>query len=116
MKLEVGMYVRTLTFSNISRIGKLEKIDDICITDNGAVDKTQIIKASHNLIDLIEPQDLMFIDIDPNDGCGGIVVPRIAETLNELEKWKKRIRSGECKLVSIVTSQQINEICYEVSK
>ena len=57
MKLEVGMYVRTLTLSGFSRIGKLEKIDDICVTDNGAIDKTQIIKTSHNIIDLIEVGD-----------------------------------------------------------
>lgn len=57
MKLEVGLYVRTLTLSGFSKIGKLEKIDDICITDNGAVDKNQIIKASHNIIDLIEVGD-----------------------------------------------------------
>ena len=57
MDLKEGMYVRTLTLSRFSRIGKLEKIDDICITDNGAVDKTQIIKVSHNIIDLIEAGD-----------------------------------------------------------
>lgn len=56
-RLDVGMYVRTLTLSGISKIGKLQKIDDICITDNGAVDKTQIIKFSHNIIDLIEVGD-----------------------------------------------------------
>ena len=72
-------------------------------------------KANYDLLELIEPLDLMYIDISPDD-CGGIVVPRIAETLKELEKWKERIRSGECKLVMIATSQQINEICYEVIK
>ena len=51
-KLEVGMYVRTLTLSGISKIAKLEKIDDICITDNGAVDKNTIIKA----INLSDPE------------------------------------------------------------
>lgn len=74
-------------------------------------------KANYDLLELIKPLDLMFIDIDPNDNCGGlVVVPRIAETINELEEWKERIRSGECSLVTVATSQQINEICYEVSK
>lgn len=57
MELTPNMYVRTLTLSGISKIAKLEKIDDICITDNGAVDKNTIIKASNNIIDLIEPGD-----------------------------------------------------------
>jgi hypothetical protein len=42
----------------------------------------KIIKSSPNIIDLIEIGDLMYIDICPDD-CGGIVVPRIAETLAE---------------------------------
>lgn len=72
-------------------------------------------KTDYNLLELIEPMDLMYIDISP-DNCGGIVVPRIAETLNELEEWKERIRSGECKLIEVATSQQIRSISYEVSK
>ena len=72
-------------------------------------------KANYDLLELIEPLDLMYIDISPDD-CGGIVVPRIAETLNELEVWKERIKSGKCNLVMVATSQQINEICYEVIK
>ena len=39
------------------RIAKLEKVDDICITDNGAVDKNNIIKSSPKIIDLIEVGD-----------------------------------------------------------
>ena len=72
-------------------------------------------KANYDLLELIEPMDLMYIDISP-DNCGGIVVPRIAETIKELEKWKERIRSGECKLVEVATLQQIRSISYEVSK
>lgn len=72
-------------------------------------------KANYDLLELIEPMDLMYIDISPDD-CEGIVVPKIAETLNELEEWKERIRSGECKLVEVATSQQIRSISYEVSK
>lgn len=54
-----GDYVRILTLSGISKIAKLEKIDDICITDKGAVDKNNIIKSSPNIIDLIEVGDFI---------------------------------------------------------
>ena len=57
MKLEVGIYVRTKTLSGQGGISKLEKVDDICITDIGAVDKNNIIKSSPNIIDLIEVGD-----------------------------------------------------------
>ena len=73
MKLEVGMYVRFITgFDNkiyepIVRIGKIEDINDYCITIN--VFSRQIIvtlkefdelkrkEPSHNIIDLIEVGD-----------------------------------------------------------
>lgn len=120
-KLEPNMYIRT-------KEGKIDKVLEINTED---FDEPVVRLASYpigmyqgmfeyknanyDLLELIEPMDLMYIDISP-DNCGGIVVPRIAETLNELEEWKERIRSGECKLVMIATSQQINEICYEVIK
>lgn len=117
MKLEVGMYVRTKT----GKIGKLEDINlaedqKRYILDSSNVYvyyKEDLSKASHNILELLEPLDLMYIDIDPNDRHGGIVVPRIAETLNELEKWKERISSGECRLVSITTHEQIEQISYK---
>lgn len=104
MKLEVGMYARTIN-------GKIW-----IITSQKAISghRKDIIKASHNIIDLIEPGDLMYIDISPDD-CGGIVVPRVAETKAELEKWKERIFSGECILKAILTKEQIINNWYEVS-
>lgn len=119
MKLEPNMYIRT-------KEGKVDKVLEI---NTGDFDEPVVRlasfpigmyqgmfeyeKANYDLLELIEPMDLMYIDISP-DNCGGIVVPRIAETLNELEKWKERIKSGDCKLVMVVTSQQISSVCYEV--
>lgn len=103
MKLEVGMYVRT-------KKGTIYKFDtNNSMAKNGA--KKYMVNCSFNIIDLIEPMDLMFIDISPDD-CGGIVVPRVSETLNELEKWKERISSGECILKGVLTKEQINNNCY----
>lgn len=122
MNLEPNMYIRT-------EDGKIDKVLEINTEDfdEPAVrlasypigmyqGKFEYKKANYDLLELIEPLDLIFIDIDPNDGCGGIVVPRIAETLKELDKWKKRIRSGECKLVSITTNQQIESMSYKVGE
>ena len=128
MKLEVGNYVRTnqgiAKYLGISKETRFDEEYDIylfdeCIFDNwNTIDIDKIdnykFKASNNIIDLIEPLDLMYIDIEPNDGHGGIVIPRIAETLNELEKWKKRFESGECKLVYITTHEQIESMQYKV--
>ena len=111
MKLEVGMYVRTK-----DKIVKIEKISDGVMWDTqGHVHFGDFIKASHNIIDLIEEGDLMYIDISP-DNYGGIVVPRVAETLNELDKWKERFASGECILKKVLTKEQIVNNWYEVGE
>ena len=122
MELRPNMYVRIINDIRAIciGIGKIKQINQetVYVDMKGnlpiSFNKKQISKASNDITDLIEPQDLMYIDIDPKDGWGGIVVPRIAETLNELKKWKDRIKSGECKLVSVTTHESIESISYKV--
>ena len=57
----------------------------------------------------------MYIDISP-DNYGGIVVPRVAETKAELDKWKERFASGECILKTVLTKEQIVSNWYEVGE
>lgn len=47
---------------------------------------------------IIRPLDLVWLDIDPNDGCGGIVVPRIPETWAEVHRMVDAITNGKCKV------------------
>lgn len=117
MKLEKNMYVRTLDGINKA----------VEVINNGVIDRfvnadgniyyfcDMVCNPSHNILELIEPMDLMFIDISPDD-CGGIVVPRIAETLDELEKWKDHISNGCCVLKGIITREQIESNIYKVSE
>lgn len=121
--LKVGDYVRTKK----GIIGKIITIGDKIITigmgyvgikfndDACFVEKEDIITASDNILDLLAPMDLMYIDVSPDD-CGGIVVPRIAETLNELEKLKERIMLGECILKGIVTKELLEQNTYRVGE
>ena len=131
MKIDVGMYVRTEY--GISKIVNIffEKTGTFIETDNGLGNCNMSTKGiyileedyktfidnnvKNNIIDLIEPMDLMFIDISPDD-CGGIVVPRIAETLDELERWKEHIFNGYWILKGIVTREQIEYTIYKVSE
>lgn len=125
MELSIGMFIRTKT-GKIAKIinkydnsGSLHRQHYVWVLDDCSVlalNSQKVVKISNEITDLIEPQDLMYIDIDSKDGCGGIVVPRIAETLNELEKWKDRIKSGECKLVSVTTHEAIESISYKVGE
>lgn len=75
-----------------------------------------IIATSYDILDLLKPLDLMYIDIDPYDGLGGIVVPRIAETMAELNKYKALIKMGEYKLISIITYGEIKNGSYVVGE
>ena len=77
--------------------------------------KEDVIKSNSNILDILEPMDLLYIDICPDD-CGGIVVPRIPETLDELKKYIKKIKSGEYILKYVVTHEQLENNMYEVGE
>lgn len=77
--------------------------------------KEDVIKSNSNILDILEPMDLLYIDISP-DNCGGIVVPRIPETLDELEKYIEKIKSGEYFLKYVVTHEQLENNMYEVGE
>ena len=106
--METGDYVRIKTLSGQGGISKLEKVDDICITDNGAVDKNNIIKSSPNIIDLIEVGDYV----------NGHTVKMIKE-----DKSKIDIGEGEDyfwlrnqDILSIVTKEQFESMEYKVGE
>lgn len=120
MELKVGEYIRIN--------GKIGKIKEIILNGNLYEDsgiylenekiiigkeEMNKLKSSENIIDLIEPMDLLFVDID-NGYEGGIIVPRIAETMNELNEIKSKIKSGNLKLKYIITREQIENLKYEV--
>lgn len=102
MKLEVGMYARTL-----NGIVKIDKIQNDVMKDiKGCLHYGDFIKASHNIIDLIEVGDYV----------NGELVEYI-----EVDSYKDYvINSGYwCKqkdIKSIVTKEQFESISYEVSK
>ena len=114
MKLEVGMYVRT-KYNGIFKINGFHSTiyDDYIATHNDLVRKKEIIKASHNIIDLIEVgdyvngmlvtkstwnyQNIDFIQVDTLDSWGwGVGTMPVTE------------------IKSIVTSQQFESMQYKV--
>lgn len=104
-KINVGMYVRT-EHGKIWRVISTKAIDG---------HRRRIVNASFDVIDLIEVQDLMYIDISP-DEWGGIVVPMVAETMDELNTWKERLSSGEYILKGIVTHEQLSNDVFKVGE
>lgn len=128
--MKAGDYVRTknghidkiIKISDEMKSGRTIKVqigeDDII---GGYVDfvdwfsPSHFIKSNPDILELLEPQDLLYIDID-NDFEGGIIVPRIPETLNELNDYINKIKQGELILKGVVTHERLMEGMFEVNK
>lgn len=119
MKLEEGMYVRTR--KGIGKVvehkkheswGCLVKIKGqySCYTHTSNGELTDVIKASHNIIDLIEVGDYV----------NGLLVIRILEDIETKEKYINLYGSlsewEEEDIKSIVTREQFESIKYEVKE
>jgi len=74
-----------------------------------------IIKSNKDILELLEPMDLLYIDIDGGFE-GGIVVPRIPETLDELNGFIEFIKSGHWILKGVVTHEQLINRMYKVGE
>lgn len=75
--------------------------------------KSHIIKSSPDILDLLKPMDLLYIDTD-NDYAGGIIVPRIAETYCELKQIINEIKLGNYILKGVITKEQLENCMYKV--
>ena len=120
MKLEVGMYVRTKA-GMIAKIidkrdvsGSLHREEIVFILDNGnrlALHSQKVVKASHNIIDLIEVGDYVngypvYETIEHPDNTRAIV---IADD-NKSIIWEESSQY----IKSIVTKEQFESMKYEV--
>lgn len=131
--MKVGDYVRTnngLIFKIIGgneddwkidiEYSKLEYFEDTWLelyryNDNGGWFVSKNCKLSSNILELLKPMDLLYVDIDGGFD-GGIVVPRIPETLDELERYIEKIKSGEYILKYVVTHEQLENDMYKVGE
>ena len=114
MKLEVGMYVRhkTSLSSKYVKINKIKEIEEkenclhIWLEDKDLITEKYLIKASYNIIDILEVGDYVngckIIKNTLKDG-GNIVI----------------VQGGNCftneEIKSIVTKEQMEQMAYKVS-
>ena len=117
MKLEVGMYVRhkTLLSSKYVKINKIKEIEEkenclhIWLEDKDLITEKYLIKASYNIIDILEVGDYVngrkVVDIfyDVNDNVMNIcVLGSIVYNNNEIK--------------SVITHEQMEQIAYKVGE
>lgn len=125
MKLEVGMYVRTKN-RGIAKFRGWNTYDenkvaihthnegDVAITP--MIDKNTIVKASHNIIDLIEVKNIIEIDVTDEDNYSHILGINFIRIENErdLSNIKDMISNESAKLMRILTHQQFEQMAYKV--
>jgi hypothetical protein len=73
------------------------------------------MQIDEDIINVIKCMDVLYVDISPDD-CNGIVVPRIAETENELALYKEKIMSREWLLKGIVMKEDLERMLYGVNE
>ena len=122
MKLEVGMYARLQNDAEniviINRIANVFKTTILTENDGsiyqGEYTKENIIKASYNIIDILEEGDIIsfYEDIDNYKKQYVIGIPDLI-TLDEI---KDKITNDNIRLVSILTKEQMEQMAYKVGE
>lgn len=122
MNIEVGMYVRyyPLLSSNYVKINKIKEIEEkencLCIwlEDKDLITEKYLIKASYNIIDILEIGDIISFheDIDNYKKQYVIGIP----DLITLDNIKDKITNDNIRLVSILTKKQMEQMAYKVGE
>ena len=116
MKLAVGMYVRTKNgiykingYINNNYTQKFTYIDNKGVSN--ILEKDEVIKASHNIVDLIQVGDYVngekVIRVIPQDICGDEVLDYQHIFVNDKEVFKEEIKS-------IVTKEMFSSVEYRM--
>ena len=129
MKLEENMYVRTkYGIQQIYEIDerktkwkylyKLKKQDGDGCVDLGTLSNEDIIKASFDVIDLMEVKDIIEIDVTDEDNYSHILGINFIRIENErdLSNIKDMILNESAKLMQILTHEQFEKSSYKVEE
>ena len=109
MKLESGMYVRTL-----NGIAKIDKIQDNVMKDTkGYFHYGDFVKASYNIINILEVEDYVngkkIINVILEDICGN-------EILDNQHIFTKDGEIFENEIETIVTHEQMEQMAFKVEE
>ena len=121
-KLEPNMYVRT----DNGIIGKIyEQIGDMFTYKDSNRDyityglsHNEILKASHNIIDILEVGDAIEIDVIDKDNYPTIMGINFARIDNkvELASIKDMLKNESAKLLTVITHEQMEQMAYKVEE
>lgn len=114
MEAGVGEYIRTKT-GNITKACKIkdtvvwtdEFMDIHCRYNEGVLEKTDILKHSKNILDLIEVGDIVKTGVDT-------IFINVMETQENLDYFKELYKNDIDVIRAIITKEQMEEMEYRV--
>lgn len=116
-EIEIEEYIRNKD-GYIGQVMKVINADEkmtekyyCCETTMASAHRSQIVKHSKNILDLIEVGDILEIK-EGNDICY-LGLEKDTTTVNYSD-IKESIKNGECELLAILTHEQYKENCFEV--
>ena len=115
MKREAGMYVRFKTLSNQVKVGQIQLIDNsIYELDNNEVTADKyIVKASYNIIDILEIGDYVNGDeIGYIDDCEGAM----REFYYDYENPNEDVGHWQEEIKTVITHEQMEQMAYKVEE
>ena len=118
MKLEVGQFAR-LKSGYIVKV--LNVKDDWIETDTKFITRTfpkDFVKASYNIIDILEVGDTIEIDVIDKDNYPTIMGINFARIDNkvELASIKDMLKNESAKLLTVITHEQMEQMSYKVGE
>ena len=121
-ELSSGMYVRhkTLLSSKYVKINKIKEIEEkenclhIWLEDKDLITEKYLIKASYNIIDILEVGDIISFYEDIDNYKKQYVIG--IHDLITLDKIKDKITNDNIRLVSILTKEKMEQMAYKVGE
>lgn len=115
--IKVGEYIRTpYGIGKITDIPKHNKwFDDGFSVEHKFIECgykfRNTLTSTPDITKLLEPQDLLYIDID-NGYEGGTIVPRVPETQKEVYDYIKSFKKGKTTLIGVVPREILQDNIY----
>lgn len=120
MKLEVGMYVRTLDgISKVVQVRDSNTVSRFVNEDGNVYFMNEIMcNPSFDVIDLVEVKDIIEIDVTDKDNYSHVLGINFIRIENErgLSNIKDMISNESAKLIQIVTHEQFEQMSYKVGE
>ena len=126
MKIEAGMYVRTK--KGIAKVTDIDDLDNVAWTDRKDIyfgvikdyislewkiyDDDTVLNVSHNIIDLIEINDIVQIKESIDNYSKSYFIGIDEKTT--LQAMKERIENNNLILESVLTKEQFENNCYKI--